>query len=435
MRSTRFGILATSFACLLSSVATSQTNALTAPAHALSVEILEANPGLRFDPTTLLVRFGTNQSTIQRQATRDMVGAKTLREFSSIERLELLQITIDVRSAIDLIAPFVEYAEPNWIQRTNQVPNDTYFNLQWGIRNTGQTIQGSPGVSDADIDGDQAWDITNGAANFVVGNVDTGVDWDHPDLAANIWSNPGEVANNGVDDDGNGYVDDTRGWDFYDNDKDPNDAEGHGSHTSGTTGAVGNNGTGVAGVAWACKIMPMRFLGPDGGFTSDAILAMQYMTDKGVKVSNNSWGGGGFSNSLYNAINASKSVGHVFVAAAGNDGTNNDSIPHYPSNYNLDNIISVAATDNQDGLANESNWGSNFGATSVDIGAPGVDIASTWISGGYVWNGGTSMATPHVTGVAVLVYAQNPGWSYSQVIDQILNTARPLSSLSGKCTT
>ena len=435
MRSPLLVLHSAAFACLLSAAATAQTNDLTAAAHKRSVELLEANPTLRYDPSTLLVRYREDQSPLDRQAMRNMVGGQALRSFDLVDRLELMQISMDVRGAIDLISPFVEYAEPNWIQRTTGVPNDTYFSLQWGIHNTGQNIQGTNGVVDADIDGTEAWDIINGAPNFVVGNIDTGTDWDHPDLAANIWTNPGEIAGNGVDDDGNGYVDDIRGWDFYNNDNNPDDTEGHGSHTSGTIGAVGNNGIGVAGVAWNCKIIPLRFLGPQGGTTSDAILAIQYLTAKGVKVSNNSWGGGGYSSSLYNAINASKSVGHVFVAAAGNDGTNNDSLPHYPSNYNLDNIIAVAATDNRDGIADEATWGSNYGATSVDIGAPGVNIASTWSAGGYVWNGGTSMATPHVTGVAVLVYAQNPGWSYSQVINRILSTARPLSELAGKCTT
>ena len=404
-------------------------------AHQRSTRLLEANPQLSYDPTTLLVRFHPGQDTAARAQLSRLVGLGKLREFESIPRLELIQLTVDVQSAIEFLSPYVEYAEPNWVQRTNATANDTYFSLQWGIHNTGQTIQGVVGIADADIDGTEAWDITTGDPNFVIADIDTGCDWDHPDLAANIWSNPGEIAGNGTDDDGNGYVDDIRGWDFYSSDNNPDDSDGHGSHTAGTIGAVGNNGTGVAGVNWRCKIVPLRFLGPQGGFTSDAILAVQYCTTKGIKVSNNSWGGGGFSTSLYNAINASKSVGHVFVAAAGNDGTNNDSIPHYPSNYDLSNIISVAATDNRDNLANEGTWGSNFGAISVDIGAPGVNIASTYMNAGYVWMGGTSMATPHVTGVVALVYQQNPGFSYTQAIAQVLSTARPTAALAGKCTT
>jgi len=404
-------------------------------AHQRSVELLEAQPNLRYDPSTLLVRFHPSQDATARAQLRGIVGLGKIREFTSVPRLELIDIAIDARAAIELLAPYVEYAEPNWVQRHTGTANDTYFSLQWGIHNTGQSINGTTGIADADIDGTEAWDITTGDPNFVIANIDSGTDWDHPDLAANIWSNPGEIAGNGVDDDGNGYIDDVRGWDFYSNDANPDDSDGHGSHTAGTIGAVGNNGTGVAGVAWRCKIVPLRFLGPQGGYTSDAILAVEYCTTNGIKVSNNSWGGGGYSSSLYNAINATKSIDHVFVAAAGNDWINNDVTPHYPSNYNLDNIISVAATDNRDALADESNWGSNYGATSVDIGAPGVNIASTYMNGGYVWMGGTSMATPHVTGVVALVYGQNPGWSYSQVIDRILSTARPLPALAGKCTT
>jgi subtilisin family serine protease len=434
MRRSCAALLSVALFSALASTASSQTEPLGAVAHRRSTELLEANPTIPYDPTTLLVRFRPGQTEAERLELRSVVGAGKLRQFTTVERLELIDVQIDVRTAISLLEPYVEYAEPNWVQRKTQTPNDTYFSLQWGIHNTGQTIQGSVGIVDADIDGPEAWNVTTGSAGFVIADIDTGADWDHPDLAANIWSNPGEVVN-GVDDDGNGYVDDVRGWDFYSNDSNPDDSDGHGSHTAGTIGAVGNNSIGVAGVNWNCKLVPLRFLGPQGGFTSDAIAAVEYCTTMGIQVSNNSWGGGGFSSSLNNAIGASKSIGHVFVAAAGNDGTNNDSLPHYPSNYAQDNIISVAAIGNRDELANEPTWASNYGASSVDIGAPGVDIASTWSAGGYVWSSGTSMATPHVTGVVALVYAQNPGWTYSQIINRIYSTARPTSAMAGKCTT
>ncbi|MCB9915577.1 MAG: S8 family serine peptidase [Planctomycetes bacterium] len=403
--------------------------------RAVAREALEQNARLAYDPTSVLVRFHPETSEARRAELRALVGLGTLVRYRTVDDLELIDVQLAVPLALDTLEPFVAYAEPNWVQRKTATPNDTYFSLQWGCHNTGQTIQGQAGIADADIDATEAWNLTTGSANFVVADIDTGCDWSHPDLAANIWSNPGEIAGNGLDDDGNGYVDDVRGWDFYSSDNNPQDSDGHGSHTAGTLGAVGNNGTGVCGVAWACKIVPLRFLGPQGGYTSDAVLAVEYCTQKAIKVSNNSWGGGGFSQALFDAINASKAVGHVFVAAAGNDGTNNDSLPHYPSNYSLDNVISVAATDNRDALANEGTWGSNYGATSVDLGAPGVDIASTYMSGGYVWMSGTSMATPHVTGVVTLLYAQNPGWTYSQIVDRILSTTRPLASLAGKCTT
>ena len=401
-------------------------------AHQRSVEILERNPEIAYDPTTLIVRFHQTASERDRQDLRSAVAGLPLRRFESLPGLELISVGIPVEQAIDILSPFVEYAEPNWIVRANQtIPNDQFFNLQWGIHNTGQTIQGDVGTPDADIDGVEAWDTSTGSANFVVAVIDTGTQYTHPDLDANIWSNPGEIAGNGQDDDGNGYVDDVRGWDFYSNDNNPDDTDGHGTHTAGTVGAEGNNGIGVAGVNWQCDIAVLRFLGPQGGFTSDAILAVNYCTTEGIKVSNNSWGGGGFSQGLYDAIDASKSVGHVFCAAAGNSGVNTDSSPHYPSSYNLANIISVAATDNRDNLANEATWASNYGVNSVDLGAPGVNIASTYSGSNYVWSSGTSMAAPHVAGVAALVYAANPGWGWSDVVNRILNTVRPTSAMSG----
>jgi len=414
--------------------ASAQSPELVAEAQRRSTELLEANPEMLYDPTTLLVRFRAHNTEAEREDLRRVVGQGVLRRYVTVEGLELIDLRIDVETAIEVLSPHVEYAEPNWVQRKAQTPNDQYFSLQWGCHNTGQTIQGSVGVADADIDAIEAWDVTTGDADFLIAIIDTGTDWDHPDLAANIWSNPGEVIN-GVDDDGNGYVDDVRGWDFYNNDNNPDDSDGHGSHTAGTVGAVGDNGIGVAGVNWACNLVPLRFLGPQGGYTSDAVLAVEYCTTNNITVSCNSWGGGGFSSSLNNAIAASKTIGHVFVAAAGNSGVNTDSNPHYPSSYGQDNIISVAATDNRDDLADEGTWASNYGANSVDIGAPGVDIASTWASAGYVWSSGTSMATPHVAGVAALVYAQNPGWSYGQVIQHIYDTGRPSSAMSGITTT
>ena len=431
-----FAITSMAVVSSLAPQAMAQSSIRTEVAHRRTVEILERDPNLLYDPTTLIVRFTPGTPPAELASLRSAVGGVSLRSFDAVPGLELISVGVRVERAIETLRPYVQYAEPNWIVRPNQtIPNDTYFGLQWGIHNTGQTIQSVVGTPDADIDGVEAWDLTTGNPNFVVAIIDTGTQWSHPDLDANIWTNPGEIAGNGVDDDGNGYVDDVRGWDFYSNDNNPDDTEGHGSHTAGTVGAEGNNGVGVCGVNWQCKMVPLRFLGPQGGTTSDAILAVNYCTTNGIKVSNNSWGGGGYSQGLYDAINASKAAGHVFVAAAGNDGLNTDAIPHYPSSYNLDNIISVAATDNRDGLADEATWGSNYGANSVDIGAPGVNIASTYNGGSYVWSSGTSMATPHVTGVVSLVYAQNPGWSYSQVVNRILSSARATASMAGKCTT
>lgn len=402
-------------------------------AFQLDKQALQAQPDLAAIPHSILVKF---DERTPRQAVADALAtasATPLRTFDLVPGLIHARTTGPVDQALAILAasPWIEYAEPDFVQRKTANPNDTYYNLEWGMHNTGQTIQGQVGIADADIDMAEAWDITTGDANKVIAVIDTGTQWSHPDLDGNIWSNPGEIAGNGQDDDGNGYVDDTRGWDFFSNDNNPDDTEGHGSHTAGTIGAEGNNGQGVAGVLWDCQIMPLRFLGPNGGSTSDAIAAINYAVAEGCTVSNNSWGGGGYSSSLFNAINNAAGIGHVFVAAAGNSGVNTDNSPHYPSSYNLANIISVAATDNRDGLASFSNYGAN----SVDLGAPGVNIASTYNGNGYVWSSGTSMAAPHVAGVVALVQSQNPGWNSGQVVNQILSTTRPISSLAGKSVT
>jgi subtilisin family serine protease len=394
---------------------------------------LEADPGLVSIPNSVLVQFDLQAPRADVAAALGGAEARVVRAYSLVPGLVHVRTSLPVDQALAALAasPSVLTAEPDYVQRQVATPNDTYYGLEWGLHNTGQTIQGQVGVADADIDMPEVWDITTGDPNFVIAVIDSGTQWTHPDLDGNIWSNPGEIAGNGVDDDGNGYVDDVRGWDFYSGDNNPDDGDGHGTHTAGTIGAEGNNGTGVAGVNWRCRIMPLRFLGPFGGSTSDAIAAVEYAAGKGVKVSNNSWGGGPYSSGLFNAINASKGVGHIFVAAAGNAGTNNDSSPFYPANYNLDNVISVAATDNRDALASFS----NYGASTVDLGAPGVNIASTYTGSSYVWSSGTSMAAPHVSGVVALVYQQNPGFTYSQVVGKILDSVRPVSALDGRCVT
>ena len=314
--------------------------------------------------------------------------------------------------------------------------NDQYYGLVYAIENTGQSINGTTGVADADMDVVEAWSIQTGDPNLIIAVIDEGVQWDHPDLANNMWRNLGEVAGNGIDDDGNGFVDDVYGYDFYSNDGDPMDEGGHGTHVAGTICADTNNSIGIAGVVQQCKIMALRFLGPQGGSTSDGIASLDYAVQMGATISNNSWGGGGFSQALYDSIAAARDADHIFLAAAGNGGSdgigdNNDSGPHYPSNYNLPNVISVAATDNRDQIAGFS----NYGAVSVDIGAPGVDIASTYINDGYVWNSGTSMATPNVTGVVALIRSEFPSWNYQQVIDHLYATARPAASMQGVTTT
>ncbi len=422
------------FSSLASTALASESTApspLSEFAHHRATQYLERVPNLAYNPTAILVRFDDDASAAHKVNVRALVGDGSFRRIDDANGIERVTTSLRPEVAIARIAPLVRYAERDWVVRPDSTPNDPNFGLCWGLNNTGQTVNGDPGVAGADINAPQAWDTTTGDANFTVAIIDTGVQYTHPDLAVNIWTNPGEIASNGVDDDGNGYVDDVRGWDFYNVDNDPMDIGGHGTHTAGTVGAVGNNGIGVAGVNWRCKLLPMRFLGPQGGFTSDAILAINYCRVKGVKVSNNSWGGGGFSQAMYDAINAAKSVGHVFCAAAGNAGTNNDASPFYPASYNLDNLISVASTTNNDTRSSFS----NYGATSVDLGAPGSTILSTYLNNGYAYMSGTSMATPHVAGVASLVYAQNPSWTYGQVRSRLFTTARPIAGLSGLCVT
>ncbi|MFM1902830.1 MAG: hypothetical protein RLZZ440_730, partial [Planctomycetota bacterium] len=331
-------------------------------------------------------------------------------------------------------APGIVYVEPDFVLTPTIVPDDPSFSQLWGLSNTGQ----SGGVADADIDAPEAWSITTGSRSVVIAVIDSGVDVNHPDLAANIWRNPGEIAGNGVDDDGNGFIDDISGWDFVSNDNTPQDGNGHGTHVAGTIGAVGDDGRGVVGVNWQVSILPLKFLDDSGsGSTAAAIAAVNYATalrNAGINVvaSNNSWGGGGYSTSLQTAISRHNDAGIMFIAAAGNESTNNDAIPSYPANYDLPNVISVAALDRSDRLASFS----NYGRTSVDLGAPGVSIYSTTPGNGYSTYSGTSMAAPHVTGVVGLLAAANPQATVAEIRAAILETVVPVAALgSGKTVT
>ncbi|MFC5051170.1 choice-of-anchor D domain-containing protein [Rubritalea spongiae] len=315
-------------------------------------------------------------------------------------------------------------AEKDFIYTTQATtPNDTSYSSLWGLNNTGQT----GGSADADIDAPEAWDITTGSSNVTVAVIDTGVDLDHLDLADNIWTNPNEIAGNGIDDDNNGFIDDVHGWDFRNDDSNPDDDDDHGTHCSGTIGAVGNNGSGVAGVAWDVSIVPIKFLGPSGGTTSDAIDSVNYATSLGVDLTSNSWGGGGYSSLLENAIQTAGNNNILFIAAAGNDSSNNDISPQYPCSYTIDSIISVASTTHSDALSSFS----NYGATTVDLGAPGSNIYSTVRNGGYASFSGTSMATPHVAGVVCLIKSIAPELGALEIKQQLLNNTDPIAALQG----
>jgi subtilisin family serine protease len=349
---------------------------------------------------------------------------ETISAYSDDPRIEYIEPDYEITlEDVEKTSPTQENSAAITPQTTT--PNDPSYPQLWGLNNTGQ----SGGTPDADIDAPEAWDIQTGNPDTVIGVIDTGVDYNHPDLVDNIWTNPGEIAGDGIDNDSNGYIDDVRGWDFAYNDNDPMDVYGHGTHVSGTIAAKGNNGIGVTGVNWNAKIMPIKFLNDSGsGDTSDAILALNYATAKGVKITNNSWGGGGYSQGLYDAINTAGQQGALFIAAAGNNYRNNNDIaPSYPASYDLPNIISVASTTRTDALSDFS----NLGPTSVDLGAPGEDIYSTTPGGNYGLNSGTSMATPHVSGGAALVWSQNPTWTAEQVKNQLLGTTDPIPALSG----
>jgi subtilisin family serine protease len=330
--------------------------------------------------------------------------------------------------------PDVVYVEPNYIIHADLTPNDPSFSSLWGLLNTGQVIGGQAGTPGADISATSAWDISTGSRANVVAVVDTGIDYNHADLAANVWSAPTSFT---VTIGGQNITcaAGTHGFNAITNTCDPLDDNNHGSHCSGTIGAAGNNGVGVAGVNWTASIMGAKFLNSGGsGTTADAIDAIEFTiqakqilgANANVRVLSNSWGGGGFSQALLDEINRANANNMLFVAAAGNNGSNNDSAPFYPASYNAPNVVAVAATDNRDQKASFS----NFGATTVDLGAPGVNVLSTTIGNTYSFFSGTSMATPHVSGAAALVLSVC-SLDTAALKSNLLNNVDPIPALSG----
>jgi subtilisin family serine protease len=317
---------------------------------------------------------------------------------------------MDVGAAIESLyrSGTVEFAQPDYKIQLETVPNDTYFSYLWGLHNTGQVS----GTVDADIDAAEGWDLITSAAGVVVAVIDTGVDYNHDDLKPNMWRNAKETnCSDGIDNDGNGYVDDCYGINAITGSGNPMDDHYHGTHCAGTIGARGNNGAGVAGVAWITKIMALKFLNSSGsGYTSDAIECINYAIaikkrDKiGKMILSNSWGGGSYDQALYDAIKNAQTNNILFIAAAGNSNVDADASPNYPSAYDLSNIIAVGASDAYDMRASFS----NYGAKSVDIFAPGVNIYSTKPGNSYQYLNGTSMATPHVAGACALIWTRFP---------------------------
>ncbi len=401
-------------------------------------------------PGEYIVKFKAGFNETDKMQVVSEYSFKDKKDFKSINaKLISLDDNMDEAEKVTLLEqlsndPSVEYIEPNYRLYPCESPisTDTNANKLWGLKNYEQPINGITGVSGIDINLEPAWQVTKGSSDIIVAVIDTGVNISHPDLAPNIWVNPDEIPDDGVDNDKNGYVDDVNGWDFYHNDNSVYDniiylnqynqtvnEDAHGTHCSGTIAALENN-AGVVGVAPQVRIMPLKFIGRDGGYTDDAIEALLYAKAKGIKIASNSWGGGDESITLYNTIAAS---GMLFIAAAGNGyGNNNDSRPYYPASYDLANIISVTAIDNQGNMADFSNYGS----TTVDVAAPGVYIYSSIPNSSYAYMNGTSMATPHVAGIAALI-ASTGITDPATIKSKILASAshHPLINLSGKVLT
>jgi subtilisin family serine protease len=390
------------------------------------VELAPQAAALRADPQTfsnsnadykIVKKLGSNDALIS--PPHAALAAQT--EGGASER-RVEDFDVSDTFCADLVSRHIaESCSPNFVYRASVVSNDPKQSDEWALNST----QG--------VDAYSAWDVGRDASNVVVAVVDTGVDYTHPDLAQNMWTNPFEIPGNGIDDDGNGYIDDVHGINAITHSGDPMDDNGHGTHVSGTIGARGNNGVGVVGMSWNSQIMALKFLASDGsGSLADAITAFNYIVDMknrgvNVRVSSNSWGGGGFSQSLAQAIQRAGQAGVIVVAAAGNEANDNDTTPQYPSSIDSPYIVSVAAVDQDRNLASFS----NYGRTTVDIAAPGVGILSTYKGGTYAILSGTSMATPHVSGALALLLGQQPGLSNAEAQQRLLLSGTDLPSLLG----
>lgn len=393
-----------------------------------------------------------------------MIQAKVLDKLGTQAMLKAdqgvyrLQVPGGTEAAIKALAnnPAIAFVEPNYKVTSGAIAQDSYYTsgALWGMQgDDSPTAYGPAGTTNQYGTGaEEAWGLGyTGSRGVVVAVLDEGIQITHPDLAGNIWVNPGEVAGDGVDNDANGFVDDVNGWDFYYDDKTVYDAgeDAHGTHVAGTIGALGGNSAGVAGVNWNVTIIPTKFLGPGGGYISDAVAAMNYLTDLKARYNidlvavNNSWGGGGYSSALHGAINRAAKADILFVAAAGNSTADNDTTASYPSNYSslqasatetaasYESVIAVASITSTGALSSFSSYGAN----TVDLAAPGSGIWSTVPTNSYANYNGTSMATPHVTGALALYASYNTGATAAGLRNAILGNTKATASLAGKTVT
>ena len=408
-----------------------------APGHHAAAARPDSMPG------EVLVRFRAGTSGAQMAGAATSLGASVLQTFRNVSNLQLLRLPAGssvAGAAASLGARSdVAYAQPNFVYHVDgaldTIPNDPLYNQQWHLNNTGQ-LGGTPGD---DVDAQKAWDTSTGSSDVIVGVIDTGVQYTHPDLAANMWLNTAECNGTpGVDDDGNGYIDDCHGIDTINHDSDPMDDFGHGTHVSGIIGAVGNNGVGVSGINWNVRILPCKSHDATGNGTSASIIECYAYVEaikargENIIATNNSYGGCpeacGFDQATMDGIAGLESVGVLFVASAGNDAADNDTVLKYPADYFLPNVIGVAATTNADDLA----FFSNYGVRTVSVGAPGNTVFSTWLPDTYTYLSGTSMASPQVTGIAALLHAANPALSWFEIRNLIIAGGDTTASLTGK---